>query len=78
MRQSQTAYLARPGFPGLIEVQKKDEFKSGPLFIDKVSLPFEPALSRLLQYPGFECIVRSSSDAELFLGQRVVKVRDLL
>src|SRR4051812_39623811 len=39
MRDSKTAYLARPGFPGLIEVQERKKLENGPLFVDSILLP---------------------------------------
>lgn len=52
MREFRTAYLARPGFPALIEVQEKAELMDGPLFVDAVSLPFDPAFTRLVKSVG--------------------------
>lgn len=54
MKDFRTAYLARPGFPALIEVQEKAELMDGPLFVDGVSLPFDPGLTRLVKSVGLD------------------------
>jgi hypothetical protein len=77
MKQSQTVYLARPGFPGLIEVQERKEITEGPLFVDGVSLKIDSLLSGLLKHIGLDSIVRPSSSAELSLAGRTIKLKDL-
>lgn len=77
--QVKTAYLARPGFPGLIEVQQKAELKTRPLFVERVSFALDAKLSRLLAPIGLEDIVKPVSGAfELSLGGHVVRLPDLL
>lgn len=77
MKQSQTAYLARPGFPGLIEVQERHELKEQPLFVDRISLTFDSSLQGMLKYIGLDSIVTSSSSQDLFLGGHVMQMKDL-
>lgn len=62
MSRARTAYLARPGFPALIEVQ---EAESGelPLFVEAVGLGFPPELARLLAPIGLEAIVQREPGA---------------
>ena len=73
MKQSQTAYLARPGFPGLIEVQERKELVERPLFVEGISLKMDLSLVGLLNVIGLSKIVRpSTSPTELVLsGQRI-------
>lgn len=79
MKQSQTAYLARPGFPALIEVQERKELTEHQLFVQEVSIPFDSTLNGLLKHIGLMRIVKSSSeDATLSLGGQVILLRDLL
>lgn len=54
MKDFRSAYLARPGFPALIEVQEKAELMDGPLFVDGVTLPFDPGLARLVKSVGLD------------------------
>lgn len=77
IKQVQTAYLARPGFPGLIEVQERKDLKDQPLFVDSVSLNLDSSLSGLLKHIGLDSIVKLSSSIELSLGGRVVQMKDL-
>jgi hypothetical protein len=77
MKQSQTVYLARPGFPGLIEVQERKELKDQPLFVDHISLPLDSSLSGLLKHIGLDSIVKPSSSADLSLAGRVIPMKDL-
>lgn len=77
MKKSQTAYLARPGFPALIEVQQRKELTPRPLFVTGISMPADPKLETLLRPVGLETIVRFSSSPELVLGERTVKIQNL-
>lgn len=78
MKHSQTAYLARPGFPALIEVQERKELAERPLFVDGISLKLDASLKGLLRHVGLASIVKQSSSAtELSLADRVVQLKDL-
>jgi len=77
MKQSQTAYLARPGFPALIEVQERKELKDQPLFVDSISLKLDPSSNGLLKHIGLDSVVTASSSTELSLAGRVVSMKDL-
>lgn len=39
IKETKTAYLARPGMPTLIEVQERPELKSLPHFVEKLVIP---------------------------------------
>lgn len=58
MKDMRTAYLARPGFPALIEVQEKKRLMDSPLFIDKVSLKYDASLSSLVKSVGLDRILK--------------------
>lgn len=77
IKQSQTAYLARPGFPGLIEVQERKELSGSPLFVDSLSLKMDSSMHRLLNHIGLDSIVRSSSKTELSLDGRTIQLEEL-
>lgn len=77
MKQSQTAYLARPGFPGLIEVHQCNELIERPLFVEGISLKMDPALGGLLKQVGLSSIVKPSFSLELSLVGHIVPLKDL-
>lgn len=78
MKQTQTAYLAKPGFPALIEVQERKEISARPLFVTEISLPIEESSANLISYIGLEGIVRSSfGAASLSLAGNNVQLKDL-
>ena len=78
VKQSQTAYLARPGFPGLIEVQERKELQELKLFIDHIDLKMEPNLTRLLKPIGLDEIVRQvSTETTLSLNGNSIKLGEL-
>ena len=62
IKNVQTAYLARPGFPALIEVQEKKELNHTPPFINEIELQFDPNLKRLLEVIGYSKIVKQTAD----------------
>lgn len=79
MKQSQTAYLARPGFPALIEVQDRKELTDRQIFVKEISMPMDPALLNLVKHIGLEGIVKLSPEkAKLSLGGQIVHLEDLL
>jgi hypothetical protein len=58
IKDYRTAYLARPGFPALIEVQEKNELMGGPLFVDGVSLNFDAGHAGLVKSTGLDQVVK--------------------
>lgn len=82
MKHAKTAYLARPGFPGLIEVQQKPKSKreldAGSLFVQKVTLPVPANLVHLLSSIGLKEIVQTGSDVEFLCAGHVIKMTDLV
>ncbi len=43
MKTTKTVYLARPGFPGLIEAQQRTEISKAPLFIERLEIQVSTA-----------------------------------
>lgn len=79
IKQSKTAYLARPGFPALIEVQERKEFVDRPLFVDEISASFNSAPASLVKTIGLENILKPSKNSMigLSLHKRFVELREL-
>jgi hypothetical protein len=77
IRESQTAYLARPGFPSLIEVREHVPTEERSLFISNISLSMDASLSGLLKFVGLDSIVSAASEAELLAHGRKIKIENL-
>lgn len=78
LKQTQTAYLAPPGFPGLIEVQQQDEIKERSLFVNKVSIPFDAKLQGLIEPIGLSGIVLRSEELSFSMAGQNITVQSLL
>lgn len=79
MKQSQTAYLARPGFPAIIEAQERKELTDLQIFVKEISMPMDPALLSLVKHIGLEGIVKHSPEkATLSFGSQTIYLEDLL
>ncbi len=78
IKQSQTAYLARPGFPGLIEVQERKELVERVLFVNEVLLKLDVPSVGLLKHIGLETIVKPALETKLLLGNHMVQLEQLL
>ncbi|WP_413288301.1 hypothetical protein [Bdellovibrio sp. HCB337] len=61
IKHSQTAYLARPGTPMLIEVQQREEISSEPSFVQKLEMPLTALDSKMLMALGLHQVVPSQS-----------------
>lgn len=61
LKNSRTAYLARPGFPALIEVQEKKKLMRGPLFVEGISLKFDANFKSLVKLVGLDKILKSTT-----------------
>lgn len=73
IKQSRTGYLARPGFPGLIEVQEREELSQKPLFVAEVTLSMDEKGGSLLPSIGLNQIVKGTNGKPSMLlgGQRI-------
>lgn len=79
MKKSRTAYLARPGFPSLIEVQDRKELVERPLFVTNISLPFSSDLNSLVKDIGLAEIVKASNGpVTISLAGKIVELKELL
>lgn len=76
--QSKTAYLARPGFPALIEVQEKEKLSQHRPFVSRIEIPFDKSLSRLLPAIGLDEVVFSSSEPSITLDTRSIPLDSVL
>ncbi len=78
IKQVQTAYLARPGFPGLIEVQERKELQDLKLFVDHIDLKMESNLAGLVNPIGLNSIIRQvSHETILSLDGNPIKLAEL-
>lgn len=76
---SRTAYLARPGFPALIEIQEREKLNDQSFFVERLSLQTEISAGKLLQAIGLESMVTTtSSPTELVLSGQRIMLRDLI
>lgn len=79
MKNSQTAYLARPGFPALIEVQEREKLDERPLFVEGISLQMDLSFAGLLNFIGLSKIIRSSSSPTVLnLAGKNIKLENLI
>lgn len=79
MQATQTAYLARPGVPTLIEIQQRDRLNENPLFISSMELPISQAHEPLFSALGLsDLVARSSLGAFLKIAGHRLSVEELL
>lgn len=79
IKKARTAWLARPGFPALIEVHERKELVERPLFVERVFLGIKESDVRLLEVVGLSSIVgRSESATELILASQKINVAALV
>lgn len=75
---SKTAYLARPGFPGLIEVQERAKLSTKTFFVNKISLKMDSSLIKLLKPIGLDKMIETSlSDETILLGEKTIQLKNL-
>jgi hypothetical protein len=74
MKEVKVAYLARPGFPALIEVQERESLTTAPFFIRRFEMPIVPDQARLLQALGVT-EVEASEDKKWWLTCGDVRFR---
>jgi hypothetical protein len=78
LKEYRTAYLARPGFPALIEVQEKKKLMDGPLFVEGLSLKLDPEHAGLVKAVGLDAILRpSKGDSSLTLQGQEIELKKL-
>lgn len=62
IKKSQTAYLARPGFPMLVEVQQKKELYDDPPFITRLGISLDETGQQLLKALSVDQIVANPGE----------------
>lgn len=78
LKNYRTAYLSRPGFPALIEVQEKEALQEGSLFVQKVSLNFAINHKGLVESVGLaQIVVPSAQNSEIVLHGQTIQLKDL-
>lgn len=77
IKEYQTAYLARPGFPALIEVQEKEKISEGSLFVEKVTFPLDSKQMQLVQVLGLENIVIPGEKNTITLAGNDIELKEL-
>lgn len=79
IKQSETAYLTRPGFPALIEVQERKKLVERALFVEGISLKMDSSLVGLLNFIGLSSVVSASAlSTEMILSGKRIKLADLI
>lgn len=72
-----TAYLARPGFPAIIEVQQKKELSRHPLFIESLTAPLSAQHLKMVQAIGLSDIFLSQADYKIHTKDHTIGLTDL-
>jgi hypothetical protein len=75
--KTKTAWLARPGFPSLIEVQERKKIVESELFVQKLGLKVEATHKKLLQAISLHEIVKKSLKDELILAGTKIAMSSL-
>lgn len=79
IKSFRAAYLARPGFPAIIEVQEKKKLMNGPDFVEEISIGFDPDLENLLKPIGLGNLVKNSQkDFFLTIQGKNIEFQSLL
>jgi hypothetical protein len=78
IKQVRAAYLARPGFPALIEVQEREALLKSSLFVNEIFIPLDSQGPHLATHIGLGDILRPSNEkARMSLDGRIIQVEDL-
>ena len=78
LKASKTAYLARPGFPALIEVQERESIKDRPFFVTEIALKLSYDLERLPVAIGLYDIVRATNEQpSIVCGEKRILLESL-
>lgn len=77
MKKTRTAYLSRPGFPALIEVQEQEKLVEREIFVSNISIALDASLTKLIKHIGLENIVKTSIETtELVLAGEKFALKD--
>lgn len=78
VKKTQTAYLARPGMPMLIEVQQRTEIKKEPSLIEQIEIPLGGREFEMLKALGLHQVTPSKSgESWLHFANDRVSFKDL-
>ncbi len=77
MKQTKTAYLARPGFPALIEVQEREKLNNGLLFVNEIVLKMDSIHEKLLEPIGLHNVVKAGLVNECSINGEKIKFSNL-
>lgn len=77
IRDTRTAYLARPGTPMLIEVQQRETLAARPGFVQNLGLPLSPRDVGMLRALGLESRIAAAADSWLQLDGTRLDFREL-
>jgi hypothetical protein len=72
-----TAYLARPGFPAIIEVQQKKELSKSPLFIEALTAPLNAQHLKMVQAIGLSDMFLPQADGTICTKDHTIGLSDL-
>lgn len=76
IKKTQTAFLARPGFPMLVEVQQRKTIEAKPLLIQRMGLSLDERNMKLLEHLGVNQIVSTQDVAWLDFGDTKIALQE--
>lgn len=79
VKHSRTAWLARPGFPSLIEVQEQEKLEkpSKNLFVNEIGLSNIESFDKLKNAIGMIEIIKNIKEPYVKLAENVILIKDL-
>jgi len=72
-----TAYLVRPGFPAIIEVQQKDTLPMAPFFIESLTAPLSAQQLKMVNHIGLKDIFQSHRDFTIHMNNQTLNLKEL-
>lgn len=78
LKRNQTAYLARPGFPALIEVHQQVAGAERERFISAMAMHLQGDWYRLVDAVGLGQIIQAGTYASITMGKSIVPLKDLV
>lgn len=79
MKETRTAYLARPGMPTLIELQERPELKEFPYFIEGLSIPnLSEKSQNMFKALGLNCVATDCSELKMQIRGKQIYFGDLV
>lgn len=76
IKKTQTAFLARPGFPMLVEVQERKSIEAKPRFIQRMALTLNDTNTKLLKHLGVDQVVSTGGESWLEFGKVRINVSE--